>query len=265
MKAVRVIVNVVTALMLAVSFVGAGFAACTAPPITHGLAWVFVDDATSPFDRNELVRVADATRDYSFGAHDLQALYRTIYEVDLEYRDGVGYSAASTTGVGFPRVDTVTDPTSLEQLRSAFEGASELFCFSNATVSHLDDCHAIAQVAFPLVIAAVILATAGLIFTGLTGGKKRLGTVLMAAGIFVIVVFVGLAAWAIVDFSGLFTVFHGVFFSQGNWTFPYDSLLICSLPQPFWAGMAAVWLVVAALLCLIAIVVGLRLRKRAHR
>jgi len=265
MKAVRVIVNVVTELMLAFSFVGAGFVVCTAPPITHGLAWVLADDTTSPFDRNELVKVADATRDYSFGAHDLQALYRTIYEVDLEYRDGVGYSAASTTSVGFPKVDSVTDPTSLEQLRSAFEGASELFCFSSATVSHLDDCYAIAQVAFPLIIAASILATAGLIFTGLTGRRKRLGIVFMSAGIFVIVVFLGLAVWAIVDFNGLFAMFHGVFFSQGNWTFPYDSLLICSLPQPFWAGMAAVWLLVTALLCVIAIMVGLKLWKRARR
>ena len=97
MKAVRVIVNVLTALMLAFTFVGAGFVVCTTLPITHGLSWVFCDDGTSPFDRNQLSRVADATRDYSFGNHDLLALYQVIYDVDTEYRNSVGYSASSTT------------------------------------------------------------------------------------------------------------------------------------------------------------------------
>lgn len=264
MKAVRVIVNIVTALALVFSFVGAGFAVCSLTPLTHGLAWVFSDDSTSPFDRNQLARVADATRDYSFGNHKLLDLYQTIYEVDVEYRDGVGYSAASVTGSQFPKVAQVTDTGSLSQLRTAFEGASEVYCYSQDAISHLDECYTMSRVVYPLLIAAAILSLAGLIFTGVTGKRRRLGIVFLSAGIIVVVAFVALAAWAIVDFQGFFATFHNVFFSQGNWQFPYDSLLICALPAPFWAGMGAIWLLIALLLSITSILIGSRLVSRKH-
>lgn len=262
MKAVRVIVNVLTALMLAFTFVGAGFVVCTTPPITHGLSWVFCDDGTSPFDRNQLSRVADATRDYSFGNHDLLALYQVIYDVDTEYRNSVGYSASSTTSANYPRVDKVTDRTSVQQLRDAFEGASEMYCYSKETISHLDDCYALNRLSYPLIIAAAILAVAGLVFTGITGRKRRLGVVLLGAGIFIIVAFIAIGVWAAIDFNGFFAAFHSVFFSKGNWSFPYDSLLICALPTAFWVGMGVVWFVVAVLLSIVSILVGKKLVRK---
>lgn len=265
MKVVRGIINILTALVLAFTFVGAGFVVCTTPPITHGLSWVFCDDGTSPFDRNQLARVADATRDYSFGNHDLLSLYQVIYDVDMEYRNSVGYSASSTTSANFPRVDQVTDRTSLQQLRNTFEGASEVYCFSKDAISHLDDCYALNRFAYPLVIAAAILALAGLVFTGVTGRKRRLGAVLLGAGIFLIVAFIALGAWAAIDFNAFFTAFHNVFFSKGNWSFPYDSLLICALPTAFWVGMGVVWFIVAVLLSIISILVGKKLVRKKRQ
>lgn len=262
MALVRNIVNAVTALALAALFVVAGFAACLAPPVTHGLSSVFARDDLSPLDRNQLVRVADETRTYSFGAHDELALYQVIYDVDCEYRDSVGYSAASSTSQGFPRVDLVSDRNSLPQLKSAFAGASELYCYSEETVSHLDDCYNIVRAAVPWAIAIVIVAVAGLVFTGATGGVRRMHVVLMAAGIIVFVAFAGLGVWALVDFNGLFAAFHSLFFSQGSWVFPFDSLLICSLPTEFWMGMGAVWLAVSVLLSILSFITGFKLRKR---
>jgi integral membrane protein (TIGR01906 family) len=262
MKAIQVIINMVTAIMLAFALIGGGFAVCVASPVTHGLSWVFSDDATSPFDRNQLATVADATRDYAFGKHDLLALYQTIYDVDVEFRGSVGYSAASTTSAGFPKVDQVTDRTSLTQLREAFNGASEVYCYSQAELSHLDDCYVLARLSYPVIIAAAILALAGLIFTGVTGRRRRLGAVFLAAGVLVMVLFVALAVWAALDFQGFFTAFHGVLFSQGNWEFPYDSLLICALPTAFWVAMGVVWLILALLFALISILIGRKLLKK---
>lgn len=262
MKAVRVIINIVTAIMLAFALIGAGFAACVASPVTHGLSWVFSDDATSPFDRNQLARVADATRDYAFGNHDLLALYQVIYDVDMEYHDSVGYSAASTTSADFPKVTQVTDRTSVTQLQNAFSGASVMYCYSQAELSHLDDCYVIARLAYPLIIAAAILALAGLIFTGVTGRKRRLGAVFLITGLLVLASFVALGVWAALDFQGFFTAFHSLFFKQGNWTFPYDSLLICALPTPFWIGMGAMWLAVDILLAVILVIIGRKLLKK---
>ena len=116
MALVRNIVSIVAAIALATMFVVAGFAVCLAPPVTHGLSSVFALDSLSPLDRNQLVKVADATRDYSFGAHSELALYQVIYDVDTEYRDNVGFSASASTSAGFPRLDLVSDRNSVRVL-----------------------------------------------------------------------------------------------------------------------------------------------------
>lgn len=262
MEAFRKIIAGVTAVAVAITFVGVGFLVCIAPPVTHMLSNMFAQDDISPFSRAQLVKVADATREYSFGNHDQLALYRQIYEVDAEYRDSVVRSGGKVP-TDFPSVGEGAVPTNPSELKSVFAGASEMYCYSPDTISHLDDCHAIATSAYPVLVAMAIIAVAGLVFSGVTGGKRRLGSALFGAGITVLVAFVALGVWAAIDFNGLFTTFHQVFFAQqGNWTFPYDSLLICSLPEPFWAGMGAVWLATCVVLSVLAIVVGRNLKVR---
>ena len=260
MKIARRIISVVAAIALAVAFVGAGFAACTAPPVTTALANMFSDDATSPFSRSQLVQVADATRDYSFGDHSKSDLYRTIYEVDAQYKQQVE-SGGGTLPADFPKLDVVTDRSDVTQLAAAFTTASEMYCYSPDTVSHLDDCHNIAAVAYPLVITVAAIGLIGLVFAGVTGRKRLVGNVLLAAGVVVLVAFIGLGVWAAIDFTGFFATFHQLLFSQGNWTFPYDSLLICALPTAFWMGMGVAWLAVSALVSILSIAIGKRLRK----
>ena len=260
MVIVRKIFAVVATVALAVAFVGAGFFACTLPQVTHVLANTFSDDVTSPFSRSQLVQVADATRDYSFGAHDKTALYRAIYDVDMQYRNSVEQGGGAVPA-DFPKLDVVEDPSDSKQLGAAFTVASEMYCYSSETISHLDDCYALASVAYPLIISAGVIALITLIFTGITGRKRKVGAVLMAAGIVVVVAFIALAVWAIIDFNGFFATFHKLFFSQGNWQFPYDSLLICALPTAFWVGMGAVWLATTVLISILSFVIGKRLRK----
>lgn len=260
MKLPNAIAAVIATVALAVVFVGAGFLACIAPPFTHVLSSFFSDDQTSPFTRSQLTQVADATRDYSFGDHDQAALYRAIFQVDLQLRQEI-VMANGTLPQGFPNLDIVNDANDARQLAAAFAGASELYCYSPETVSHLDDCYALLRTAYVVLAIAAIAAVAGLIACGTLGRKRLIGNTLMAAGIAVFVTFAALAVFAIVDFNRFFAAFHGVFFSQGNWTFPYDSLLICALPTEFWVGMGAIWLAVAALVSILSIAIGARLRK----
>jgi len=269
MKILGKIAAVVATVALAVAFVGAGFLVCTTPPVTHMLANMFSDDVTSPFSRSQLVQVAEATRDYSFGSHDKAALYRAIYRVDAQYQQLVE-DAGGVVPIGFPQLYVVAegadgpgaDSVKATQYSAVFNGASEMYCFSPETISHLDDCYNLARIAYPLIIVAAIVGIALLVLVGVTGRKRAVGRVLLAAGIAVLVVFAGLGVWAAIDFAGFFTLFHNLFFSQGNWTFPFDSLLICALPTPFWAGMGVVWLVVTLLVCVVSILVGRRLVRR---
>ena len=260
MKVLRGIIAAVTAIALAVVFVAAGLAVCMTPPVTQSLSNMFAKDGLSPYDRSQLVQVADATRDFSFGTHDERALYRTIYQVCKEYEQKIT-NAGGAAPSDFPKLDRVTDMTSLSQLKSAFAGASELYCYSENTVAHLDDCYKLVSTAFPMVIVALAVAFVGLVFSGVTGRKRRVGSVLFSAGVIVIVAFVALAVWAVVDFNGFFRMFHQLFFSQGNWEFPYDSLLICALPTEFWMGMGIVWLVVTVVLSAFSILVGRKLQR----
>ena len=259
MSIFRKIASVIAAVALAVAFVGAGFLVCTTPPVTQVLANTFSDDVTSPFSRTQLVQVATATRDYSFGGHGKSNLYRVIYDVDLQYQQQVE-DAGGVPPVGFPNLSVVSDPDDPKQVASAFATASEMYCYSPDTVSHLDDCYNLAAVAVPLIAVMAAVGLVGLVVVGLAGRKRAVGNVLLAAGIVVLVAFVAFGAWAVIDFNGFFATFHGLFFSQGNWTFPYDSLLICSLPTPFWAGMGVVWLVVAVLASALSIIIGKRVR-----
>jgi len=52
---------------------------------------------------------------------------------------------------------------------------------------------------------------------------------------------------AVSDFDSFFTAFHGLFFASGTWTFAYDSLLIQTFPEPFWATSGAAWAVTMGL------------------
>ena len=71
-----------------------------------------------------------------------------------------------------------------------------------------------------------------------------------------------MAIFALIDFNAFFRMFHQLFFSQGNWELPYDSLLICVLPEAFWASMGVVWFVVALVLSVVSALVGRKLALR---
>ena len=80
--------NVVTAIatvMLAITYVACGFVAVAGiPQMVHGLAMSYCNDDLSPFDKMQLVEAADATRDYTVGEHDYDALMATIAQINDE-------------------------------------------------------------------------------------------------------------------------------------------------------------------------------------
>ena len=68
-----------------------------------------------------------------------------------------------------------------------------------------------------------------------------------------------------IDFNAFFVWMHGIFFADGTWTFPADSLLIRALPYNFWLASAAVWAASMAVFCAISICVGILLRQRSKK
>ena len=218
---------VVAAASLAITLVAAGFAACAAfPQTTEMLAGAFSGNGNpgTPFSHDEMVQAAVATRDYTVGSNDREAVFSMLHAIN--------------EGAGTPYADAAPDELA---------AAPEEYTLPADALSHLDDVyHVVAGARIGLIVVALV-AVAACAHMAIRVGRRALGGVLMAAGIAVIAVFALLAAWVI---------------ANGTWTFSYDSLLITMYPPEFWIGMGAVWLAATGLLSAASVVVGALLRRK---
>lgn len=115
--------------------------------------------------------------------------------------------------------------------------------FDEQAVSHLLDVRRVlAASRIATGVLALVLAL-GLAFEVARRRTNRIADALSAGAVssVVLVALCGLAAT--VNFETFFAVFHGLFFAAGTWTFPYDSLLIQTFPELFWASAGGAWAV----------------------
>lgn len=237
------IVSIVAAIALAVTFVSAGFAACATPPqTTELLSRLYAGSTDTPFSQEQLVRAAVETRDYTVAGHDRAALFSVLHDIN----DGA---------------DTPYAHVGDHELASA----PDLYTLTDDALSHLDDVHRVIGIAGAVLVAIAVIGLASCVFLGVRFGRRRVGGVLVAAGVGTLAMFAVLALWAFVGFDGLFSSFHHLLFPGGNWTFPRDSLLITMYPIEFWMGMGAVWLATTVLLSILAIVAGTLSRRSSSR
>ena len=234
------ILSFITTLTLAVTLVAAGLAVCCLPPTTSVLATMFsgTDNTDTPFSKDELVRAAVATRDYTVGTHDHAAVMGVIAAINRD---------ANTE---FATADEAT-----------LLAAPDVFTLDAEALSHLDDVYNVISTAGIALGVCALVALIGLILLGVRLGKRRVGGVLLSSSALVLGVFAALAAWVIIDFNGFFAAFHSLFFAAGSWTFSYESLLITMYPPAFWIGMGVVWLAVTGLLSILAMVMGVMFRR----
>ena len=223
-----------TALLLAVTLIGAGFAAVAIPDAataTLSRAFSGCDQPNTPFTADELASMAIAGKHYTFDDNDREKLDAAIAEANAAAEAG-GRATASTR-----------------------ESAA---CNLPAdAISHLDDVYRVACVAKPALVIVAMLCIAGLAHVAVRISRRALGRTLMAGGGLVLAAFCALGAWAAIDFDSLF-------FQAGTWTFPYDSLLITLYPTAFWMGMGGIWLAVTCGLSILAVLIGFTLGHKQH-
>lgn len=234
------ILSVIATIMLAFVYFSLGFTACAyIPQVTEELAKLNSADEISPFSKDELVDLAVITRDYTVNGGNRDDVMNAISEANKEAN--TPYASLS--------------PSELIQ-------APESYTFNEEVFNHLDDVHSVlSRVSMPIIcltaLAIFCLMTLLSIF-----GIGPVGKVLLGSGISLFVAFALIGGWAAFDFNGLFSAIHSLFFAAGSWTFPYDSLLICMYPIPFWLGMGAVWLGTSCLLSIVSIIAGIVLTMR---
>ena len=230
-----------SALLLAITLVGAGFCAVAVPDwatVALSRAYSGCDQPLTPFTQEELTAMAVAGKHYTFDDNDAEKLGEAIASAN---------ASAEADGRAGKRGE-----------------ASEARMLPVDAMSHLDDVYRVASIAKPLLAVIAVVWAAGLAHVAVRIDRQALGRVLIAGSAAVLVAFALFAAWAAIDFDGMFGVFHSLFFQAGSWTFPLDSLLITLYPTAFWMGMALIWLAVTCGLSILAVLIGFTLGHRQH-
>lgn len=256
--------SVVCAVMLAITLFAAGFAACAVQPTTRAFSEQFSDFATSPYGHDQLVDLAVATRDYTVDGISRESLYAQIVEAARTSASDASLGKISRW-IGVDSLTGLYDETADPSQVAIKLSAHEQYCLDETALSHLDDCYQLIGGVKPWLVAIAVAAFALLALLIAKGNRREAARVLIVAPAVLIAFMVVCGIWAANDFDGLFAAFHGVLFPQGNWTFSYDSLLICMYPLEFWVSMGATWLAVTVGTCIIAMICGTRLNKRAAK
>lgn len=258
-RIIHILLGVVFSLTLAISIFAAGFAVCTLPGTTGVLSRLFSNFEASAYLPEDITELALATRAFTVEHHragDAEAsaaLAREVLAAAERSSAQTSPKASRWTNVTFSESNTP-----IVQMYDLASAGSQ-FALGPSEISHLQDCNKLIRSAIPVLVVIVVVALASGIFLFATSGKRPFGRALTAAPAVLLTALVGIAIWALVDFYGFFSAFHGLFFPQGNWTFPAESLLICMLPTPFWIGMVAIWALISIFLSISAVFVGRRL------
>lgn len=265
---------------LVVVLVLSGLMACTLPGSTWLLSSAFSDDELSPYTRHELVVAALATRDYTVGSHDREALQNTLdtlesnlaASLDTTVKDASGKESSQSERAAKALADgAIAHSNSADGSpgnSSSIIAFGEEMTLPEDALSHLDDVWRVLQPVYALYVLAVAIAAASAWQASRAWAsplvRRAAGRALFAAGAIVLAAFLAFGVWAILDFNGLFALLHSLFFAEGTWTFSYESLLICMYPLPFWMGMGVIWLAVTVAGCAGCIAYGKRLATHAR-
>ncbi len=126
-------------------------------------------------------------------------------------------------------------------------------------LSHLEDVRAVMLWADYVFYASFLL---GLIWLAYGFKRKLLPKMLLYGGISIVMVIGLILLFSVISFNSSFTAFHKIFFPQGNWQFPADSLLIQTFPLDFFIKIAFIIFIQTLCWGSLFIVVGYHLQKR---
>ncbi|WP_304425823.1 DUF1461 domain-containing protein [uncultured Adlercreutzia sp.] len=247
------------AALLAATLLVAGFAVCCLPATTKTLAQAMSTGDDSPYTHDELVPLAVATRAFTVDAVPDRAaaadglaglVVQTAREASAE---GAPKAPLWTTPAKEAIADEAASPT---EAMEALAQVGDRYALDADAMSHLEDCNRLITGVsswLGMIAVAALLVAAVLLFQK---HYAALAFMLRMGPAFLVAVLAVLAVWGVVDFNGLFAVFHSLFFVDGTWTFNYDSLLISMYPIDFWMGMGAVWVASAVGCGLICFALG---------
>src|SRR3989338_6139506 len=128
-----------------------------------------------------------------------------------------------------------------------------------AEISHLDDVRSVMIFLDILLYFSMLIVI--LILTYYRQNKEQLSKLFQFGGIITLCVLAILLVGIFFNFEQTFTLFHQIFFPQGNWQFAADSVLIQTFPIDFFISSAVNITVLAVLLSIILIGIAYWMKK----
>ena len=159
------------------------------------------------------------------------------------------------------------DRERLDDVKARIDGVDDAVFYVDDEIAHMQDVREMFVKGFKLRAAAAVvflICTVLAVFVGRYGsghgsrstddakdaptaaaGMKTVLRTFAATELFIIAVCAAIAAYASTDFTRIFTVFHKIFFPQGNWEFdPARSRMINMLPEGLFSD-TAMYIVIA--------------------
>lgn len=138
--------------------------------------------------------------------------------------------------------------------------------FDAEAVAHLTDVRAVILLArgFTAALTIVLVVWAALRWRD-PDQRAGVGRAMVSGGSLIGGLAAAVALVSVLDFDAVFSAFHKLFFAEGTWTFPSDSLLIRLFPEPFWVLSAASWGALVIAIGAIYIIAGAWLRRRSGK
>lgn len=248
-RVVLLAISIASSIALAYSLFGLGFAVCTTPQATQAVGGTFSGWQHSTYPEQDMAQIAEAVRSFSIEGTSSEDLYATINGVIEQVKPALAsvFEAGSIAESG-------VDPAELGS--KSLSQLEEHYSLPQDALTHLQDCTPIFTTGRISTGVVGAFGLVGLVALGILAGRTYVGRCLLGASLLVIAVLIALGIWAAVDFDGLFTWMHTLFFAQGSWLFDANSLLITLFPEAFWAAMAGLWIISSLVFAAIAGAVG---------
>lgn len=248
-RVIDIAIAALTTLLLAFGLFGSGLVVCMMPQTTQMLGNNFAgwDEATYPQETME--GLAEAVRAFSVddtGRAPLEAAVRSALEqnfpdIDRAIQAGqIGQNVGGNLAAGGLGIGNLVS----------------IYTLPDSALTHLEDCIPVFTTSRISIILSLIFAAAGIITLVVRRRRKLAGKIMFTTPLAVIALIVALGIWAFVGFDSLFASLHTLFFANGTWVFPADSLLITLFPEAFWMGMGIIWVAVSIVCCLIVSLIG---------
>ncbi len=109
--------------------------------------------------------------------------------------------------------------------------------FTEKEISHLEDVKQVIVMMEAVFYLSLLIST--LTLTRYRRNKEKIKSLFRKTGIITASVTTFLALIGVISFNFLFTLFHKIFFPQGNWQFPANSMLIQTFPLDFFISISS--------------------------